>query len=166
MGWLEWLKEYYFFNFFALYILGGRTAALLSAQWLGQSLLFFFPPGSTPGYRTNSLVLQGLRGTPASVFSLPVQTLAGAAPGGPPTVQGLADRIGLERPGGLSDHPGAGQGRGDVERRPDGFFAENFQTGLLPDPDQRFGGRVSAVVGTRENPRVFMALINRNKRCL
>jgi uncharacterized membrane protein len=43
MGWLDWLKEYYFFNFFALYVLGGRTAALLSAQWLGQSLLFFFP---------------------------------------------------------------------------------------------------------------------------
>lgn len=43
MGWLDWLKEYYFLNFFALYIFGGRTAALLSAQWLGQSLVFFFP---------------------------------------------------------------------------------------------------------------------------
>lgn len=43
MGWSDWLKEYYFFNFFALYIFGGRTAALLSAQWLGQSLVFFFP---------------------------------------------------------------------------------------------------------------------------
>jgi uncharacterized membrane protein len=43
MGWSDWLKEYYFFNFFALYIFGGRTAALLSAQWLGQSLLFFVP---------------------------------------------------------------------------------------------------------------------------
>jgi uncharacterized membrane protein len=43
MAWLDWIKEYYLFNFFALYIFGGRTAAILSAQWLGQSLLFFFP---------------------------------------------------------------------------------------------------------------------------
>ncbi|MCU0578584.1 MAG: small multi-drug export protein [Desulfobacterota bacterium] len=43
MDWLHWLKEYYLFHFFGLYILGGRPAALLSAQWLGQDLFFFLP---------------------------------------------------------------------------------------------------------------------------
>jgi uncharacterized membrane protein len=43
MSWLDWLKEYYLFHFFGLYILGGRTAAVLSAQWLGQNLFFFLP---------------------------------------------------------------------------------------------------------------------------
>ena len=43
MGWLDWLREYYLFHFFGLYVLGGRTAAILSAQWLGQNLFFFFP---------------------------------------------------------------------------------------------------------------------------
>lgn len=43
MGWLDWLKEYYLFHFFGLYILGGRPAAVLSAQWLGQNLFFFLP---------------------------------------------------------------------------------------------------------------------------
>jgi uncharacterized membrane protein len=43
MGWLDWLKEYYLWHFFGLYVLGGRTAAVLSAQWLGQNLFFFLP---------------------------------------------------------------------------------------------------------------------------
>jgi uncharacterized membrane protein len=43
MEWLEWIKQTYLFYFFGLYVLGGRTAAILSAQWLGQNLLFFLP---------------------------------------------------------------------------------------------------------------------------
>jgi hypothetical protein len=38
-------------------------------------------------------------------------------------------------------------------------------SGRLPDPDRRFGDRVFPVVGTRENPWVFMVLINSNIRC-
>ena len=43
MDWLDWFKQYYLFHFFGLYIIGGRPAAILSAQWLGQNLLFFLP---------------------------------------------------------------------------------------------------------------------------
>lgn len=43
MDWLDWFKQYYLFYFFGLYVLGGRTAAVLSAQWLGQDLFLFLP---------------------------------------------------------------------------------------------------------------------------
>ena len=159
MAWLDWIKEYYFFNFFALYIFGGRTAAILSAQWLGQSLLFFFPLVVLLDILQIPLFYRAYEGLLRLSFLSRIRPWLEKTPGRPAPLLGLADLVGLERPGGLPDHPDAGKGRRYVERRPDGFFAENPQKVLLSDSDRRFGGRLSLAFRARRNPRLSLAVI-------